>query len=89
MKRIQAACICQTIHFTPKESISHSLALKLVKREFENYKLILERNGTKYKILEKNDLPDGSIIIKVMREDNIHPIGKYLDENETPPRKGE
>ena len=31
MKRIQAACICQTLHFLLKEEVGHGYAVKLVK----------------------------------------------------------
>ena len=33
MKRIKAACICQTLHFMLKENVGHDYALKLVQEE--------------------------------------------------------
>ena len=33
MKRIQAACICQTVHFLLKEDISHDLAVRQVQED--------------------------------------------------------
>ena len=53
MKRIQAACICQTVHFLLKEDISHDLAVRQVQEEAAQYKRTLERNRTKHKILEE------------------------------------
>ena len=50
MKRIKAACICQTLHSMLKEDVGHDYAVKLVKEDFEKYKAKLERNHTQYKI---------------------------------------
>lgn len=33
MKRVKAACICQTLHFMLKEELDRDYALALVKRE--------------------------------------------------------
>lgn len=33
MKRIKAACICQTLHFMLKEEVSHDFAVRQVKEE--------------------------------------------------------
>ena len=37
MKRVKAACICQTIHFMLKEDAVHDYAVKLVNEEIEKY----------------------------------------------------
>ena len=37
MKRIKAACICQTLHFQLKEDLEHSIAVRLVREEVEHY----------------------------------------------------
>lgn len=79
MKRIQAACICQTLHFMLKEDVAHDWAVKQVEQEVEHYKNQLERNRTKYKILEETVQPDGSIIVKVIKQYNTSPVGNYLD----------
>ena len=44
MKRIKAACICQTLHFQLKEDLEHSIAVRLVREKVEHYKQALERN---------------------------------------------
>ena len=79
MKRIKAACICQTLHFMLKENVGHDYALKLVQEEVSHYKQSLERNHIQYKILEENTLEDGSIMIKIINQHNQSPVGDYLN----------
>ena len=79
MKRIQEACICQTLHFMLKEDFGHEYAVDRVKEEVVRYKDSLERSRTKYKILEESTLPDDSVVIKIIRQYNGCPVGHYLD----------
>ena len=79
MKRIQEACICQTLHFMLKEDFGHKYAVDRVKEEGVRYKESLERSRTKYKILEESTLPDDSVVIKIIRQYNGCPVGHYLD----------
>ncbi len=79
MKRIQSACICQTLHFMLKEDVAHDYAVQLVKEEVEKYIKTLERNRTIYKIVEQTEQPDGSIVIKIIKQYNASPVGDYLD----------
>lgn len=79
MKRVKAACICQTLHFILKEDVAHDWAVKQVEQEFEQYLKTLEKNNTKYKIVEQTTEPDGSIIVKVIKQYNTSPVGDYLD----------
>ncbi len=79
MKRIKAACICQTLHFMLKENVGRDYALKLVQEEVSHYKQSLERNHIQYKILEENTLEDGSIMIKIIKQYNQSPVGDYLN----------
>lgn len=79
MKRIKAACICQTLHFMLKEDIEHDLAVKLVKDEVAHYKATLDRKHTLYKIVEEVEQPDGSIILKIIKQYNQSNVGDYLD----------
>ena len=79
MKRVKAACICQTLHFMLKEDAEHLYAVRQVKEEVEQYKKNLERNRTQYKIVEQTEQPDGSIIVKVIKQYNAAPVGNYLD----------
>ncbi len=79
MKRIQAACICQTLHFLLKENAEHAYAVELVKKEVAQYKKGLEQNRTQYKIVEQSPHPDGSIILKIIKQYNSSPVGNYLN----------
>lgn len=78
MKRVKAACICQTLHFMLKEDMAHDAAVSFVKQEVELYKKGLERNHTQYKITEELEQPDGSILLKVIKQYNTSPVGDYL-----------
>jgi len=79
MKRVKAACICQTLHFMLKEDAPHDWAVKQIEQDVENYKKTLERNRTQYKILEQQPQSDGSVIIKIIKQYNTSPVGDYLD----------
>lgn len=79
MKRVKAACICQTLHFILKEDMGHDYAVEQVKHEVSQYKKTLERNHTQYKILEETEQPDGSILLKVIKQYNTSPVGDYLN----------
>ena len=79
MKRVKAACICQTLHFMLKEDVAHDYAVRLVRDEVAHYKKNLERNHTRYKIVEETAQPDGSILVKVIKQYNASPVGNYLD----------
>lgn len=78
MKRIKAACICQTLHFQLKEDVGHDYAVRLVHEEVAHYKAQLDRNHTQYKIVEQADQPDGSVILKIIKQYNQSPVGSYL-----------
>lgn len=79
MKRIKAACICQTLHFQLKEEFGHSYAIKKVEEEVTAYKCQLDRNHTTYKIVEEETQSDGSVIIKIIKQYNACPVGDYLN----------
>ena len=79
MKRIKAACLEQTIHFQLKDGISSELAKQQVRQEYESYKVQMDRHRTQYKIIEEAEQPDGSLIIKIKRQNNTQPVGGYLD----------
>ncbi len=79
MKRVKAACICQTLHFMLKDDLGHDYAVKLVKEEVAKYRDSLDRNRTKYKIVSEETQSDGSILIKIIKQYNTSPVGDYLD----------
>ena len=79
MKRIKAACICQTLHFQLKDGLDHGDAVRLVRAEVDHYKARLERANTRYKILEELPQPDGSLVVKIIKQYNQSPVGDYLN----------
>ena len=79
MKRVKAACICQTLHFMLKDDLGHDYAVKLVKEEVEKYRASLDKNRTKYKIVSEETQSDGSVMIKIIKQYNTSPVGDYLD----------
>ncbi len=79
MKRVKAACICQTLHFMLKEDFPHDYAIRQVRDEVSQYKRKMDANRTQYKILEETEQPDGSIIVKVIKQYNASPVGDYLN----------
>ena len=79
MKRVKAACICQTLHFMLKDDLPREVAALKVKEEVAQYKKGLERNHTAYKLIEEEAQEDGSMIIKIIKQYNAAPVGDYLN----------
>ena len=79
MKRVKAACICQTLHFMLKHDVVHNYAVKLVNEEVEKYKATLERSRIEYKIVSEETQYDGSVIMQIIKQYNSKPVGNYLD----------
>lgn len=79
MKRIKAACLLQTICFQPKDSYPSEFNKQQVQKEYEGYKAQMNRRGVKFKILEENTQPDGSIIVKLKKQNNQQAVGDYFD----------
>ena len=79
MKRIKAACLEQTIHFMLKEDLPHDEAVQCVKAEYEHYLAQLERNRTQYRILEKTEQPDGSLLVKLKKQYNSYDCTPYMN----------
>lgn len=79
MKRVKAACICQTLHFMLKDGLDPSYAAKLVQEEVAQYKKNLDKNRIKYKIVDESLCEDGSVLVKVIKQYNTSPVGDYLD----------
>lgn len=55
MKRVKAACICQTLHFQLKEDVGHDYAVSLVQKELEQYKANLAKIEPSLKSLQKRN----------------------------------
>ena len=80
MKRVKAACICQTLHFLLKEDMDPALAQRLVQDEVAAYRKRLDVSGVRYRILSEERQTDGSVILKIKKQYNQSPVGDYLDE---------
>ena len=78
MKRIQSACLSQTIHFQLKDGIPHEAAVQEAEREYQQYKTGLERSRTKYRIDEEQRQPDGSILIRIKKQYLDYDVGSYI-----------
>lgn len=72
MKRIQSACIFQTLMFSQKEEngFSREQALQLNRAEFEQYKTTLERTRTRHQITDVQETEDGSVVVRVRKQYN-------------------
>lgn len=72
MKRVQAACISQTLVFSQKPEMGYSKerALKINHEEIESYKEKLEKSRTRYIIVDETEQNDGSIVIHVKKQYN-------------------
>ena len=78
MKRIVAACICQTLHFQLKEGAEPQEAAAVVQEEVARYRAGLDRNCVRYRILSESTQPDGSVLLKIIKQYNQSPVGDYL-----------
>lgn len=79
MRRVKAACICQTLHFQLSEKLPRAVAAQQVQKDIANYKRMLEASHTKYRILDEQLQPDGSVLVKIKKQYNASPVGDYLD----------
>ena len=72
MKRVQAACILQTLVFQQKDDCYFSKEKKIAlnKEEVEKYKASLEKNKTRFQIIEETQQPDGAILVRVRKQYN-------------------
>lgn len=79
MKRIQSACLNQTIHFQLKEEMEHELAVSEVRAEYEKYCRTLDKKRVKYQIVKESPQPDGSLVIRIKKQYNNYDVGDYLN----------
>ena len=82
MKRVKAVCVFQTLVFFQKEDcgLSKELHVKNNHEDVEKYKNMLIRAGTRYRIVEEAEQPDGSVIVKVRKQYSDHAdVGEYFD----------
>ena len=79
MKRIKAACLEQTIHFMLKDDMPREEAVQAVQAEYAHYIAQMDRNRTRYQILENKELPDGSLLVKLKKQHNSYDCSPYMD----------
>lgn len=79
MKRVVSACICQTLRFFARDDSGPETASGTVRQEVEHYKRTLDKNRTLYRLVEESEQPDGSIVLKVIKQYNHCPVGDYLN----------
>ena len=72
MKRVQAACILQTLVFMQKEDcgLSKNSITEANRREFESYKQKMEKARTRYQIISQEEQEDGSLVVRVRKQYN-------------------
>ena len=79
MKRVKAACLLQTLSFQSKDAYPSEFSRMQVQKEYDDYLTLMQRRGTQFRILEKQEQPDGSILVKLMKQNNQQPVGDYFD----------
>lgn len=79
MKRIQFACLSQTIRFERNEKLEREEGLALALEERERYLKRLDQTGTVYHVDRKEQLEDGTPILVIRRQYNSYPVGSYLE----------
>ncbi|WP_028521191.1 hypothetical protein [Ruminococcus flavefaciens] len=82
MKRIQSACIMQTLRFQQKDGtgLPREALLRMNRDEVTRYKTQLEKSRTRHRIDSEAEQPDGAIILRVRKEYNASaPVGDYFD----------
>ena len=72
MKRIQAACILQTLRFFQKEDagLTAEQALELNRADLEQYRARLVKTRTRHQITDVAEQEDGSILVRVRKQYN-------------------
>jgi len=78
MKRIQPACLEQTIRFAMKDEIPAAEAAEMVQAEYRHYLAQMDRSRTAYKVLSEQPQADGSLVIRIKRQYNNYDCGDYL-----------
>lgn len=82
MKRVKAGCILQTLVFMQKEDcgFDKDSQLRYNREELERYRESLEKNGTRYQIIDITEQPDSSVIVRVRKHLNEHTdVSEYFN----------
>ena len=71
MKRVKATCILQTLVFSQKPDCGLTREqLKINRSEVNHYKATMDRNRTRYQIVEETEQADGSVLVRVRKQYN-------------------
>ena len=72
MKRVKAACILQTLVFSQKPDcgLTREQQLKINHDDVIRYKATMDRNRTRYRIVEETEQADGSVLVRVRKQYN-------------------
>ena len=72
MKRVKVACILQTLVFAQKDDcgLTREQQLKINRSEVNHYKATMDRNRTRYRIVEETEQADGSVLVRVRKQYN-------------------
>lgn len=65
--------------FCPKDDNPTQFEKEMLQKEYENYKNLMNRRGTKYKILHEDVQPNGAIVVELKKQNNLQAIGYYFD----------
>ncbi len=71
MKRITSACLEQTIRFDTHNDANPQ-------EDFKRFLSQLERNHTKYELVDSQESNDGSVIIKIKKKYNNYSTEGYF-----------
>ena len=78
MKRIESACLLQTIHFKLKDDLERDAAERRVQTEVACFKDHLKQTRTRYVLEEEQAQQDGSVILRIRKQYNKYSVGNYL-----------
>ena len=79
MKRVKEACLSQTLHFSTTDPVGRETRARLVREEVDMYKASLDRRKVQYRIVSEESQADGSVLLKILRQNAAYPVGSYLD----------
>lgn len=81
MKRILPACLNQTILVFPaRKTCPRNGSVRSVWEEYAAYLRQLDERKIRYRIVEETAQADGSILLKIKRQNNQYDVGTYLDD---------
>ena len=82
MKKIQSACILQTLVFQQREDrgFSTEQKLEMSRDELAKYKAALGKDRIRFQMIEETERDDGSILIRIRKQYNDKTdVSEYFD----------